>query len=206
MNQERSPLLIVISAPSGGGKTTLCNGVLASDPNVKRAITCTTRAPRPGEQQGVDYHFLSGPEFERRVAAGEFLEHALVHGNRYGTLKSEALDRFQQGYDVLLNIDVQGAASIRRAALSQPEIKRALVSVFVTPPSLAILEERLKKRNQDSDEVIARRLEAARREIAEWANFDYLILSLSIEEDLQRMQAILVAERLRQHRTIPPEV
>ena len=199
-----SPLLIVISAPSGGGKTTLCQQLLASDPQITRAITCTTRAPRPGEKDGVDYYFLDAGAFRQRVAAGEFLEQALVHGNRYGTLKSEALEKLRQGRDVLLNIDVQGAASIRAQAAQVEELKRALVSVFLTPPSLRVLEERLKKRGQDGPEIIQRRLAVARQEIEQWQYFDYLITSTTIAEDLRRMQTIVAAERMRQGRARPP--
>jgi guanylate kinase len=201
-----APLLIVLSAPSGAGKTTLANGLLAQDARIARAITCTTRAPRPGEQDGVDYYFLTLEIFERKVQAGEFLEHATVHGNRYGTLKAEVLGKFRAGQDVLLNIDVQGAASVRAEVEKNPELREALVTVFLTAPSVAVLEERLKKRAQDAPEVIQRRLAEAKRELARWREFQYLILSSTIEEDLRRMQAIVAAERLRQHRSRPPVV
>lgn len=199
-----TPLLIVLSAPSGAGKTTLANGLLAHDSRIRRAITCTTRAPRPGERDNVDYYFLTPDAFEQKVRAGEFLEHATVHGHRYGTLKKEVLDKFRAGHDVLLNIDVQGAASVRAEAEKNPELGRALVTVFVAVPSVTVLEERLKKRAQDPAEVIARRLAEARRELARWREFQYLIVSATIEEDLRRMQAIVAAERLRQHRVPPP--
>src|SRR5438552_1509501 len=145
-----NPLLIVLSAPSGGGKTTLCQQLLAARPNITRAITCTTRPPRPGEQDGVDYYFLDASAFLKRVQAGNFLEHATVHGNSYGTLKSEVLGKLRQGKDVMLIVDVQGAAAIRAQADSDPELKRALVTVFLAPPSMAVLKERLQKRGQDS--------------------------------------------------------
>src|SRR5215469_13695009 len=141
-----NPLLILISAPSGGGKTTLCERLLMFRPGMSRAITCTTRAPRQGERDGVDYYFLNAESFLKRVQAGNFLEHATVYGNSYGTLKSEVLGRLRQGQDVLLNVDVQGAATIRQKAQEDQELKRALISVFLTPPSVAVLEERLKKR------------------------------------------------------------
>src|SRR5215471_13972081 len=128
-----NPLLILISAPSGGGKTTLCQRLLEARPNMSRAITCTTREPRKGEREGVDYYFLTAESFLKRVQAGNFLEHATVYGNSYGTLKSEVLGKMRQGQDVLLNVDVQGAATIRDRALQDPELKRALVSVFLTP-------------------------------------------------------------------------
>src|SRR3989454_1278211 len=153
-----NPLLIVISAPSGGGKTTLCQQLLAARPNVTRAITCTTRSPRPGEADGVDYYFLDANTFLKRVQAGNFLEHATVYGNSYGTLKSEVLGKLRQGKDVVLNVDVQGAATIRERTLEDPELKRALVTVFLTPPSLTVLEARLRKRGTDSDGAIQKRL------------------------------------------------
>lgn len=129
-----SPLLILISAPSGGGKTTLCHQLLAARPGMTRAVTCTTRAPREGERDGVDYYFLNAESFLKRVQAGNFLEHATVYGNSYGTLKSEVLGRMRQGQDVLLNVDVQGAATIREKAQEDQELRRSLVSVFLTPP------------------------------------------------------------------------
>jgi guanylate kinase len=200
-----APLLIVISAPSGGGKTTLCQQLLAARRNVTRAITCTTREPRPGEKDGVDYYFLDATTFLRRVQAGHFLEHATVYGNSYGTLRSEVWDKLRAGKDVLLNIDVQGAASVRQCVESDGELKRSFVSVFLTPPSMEILEQRLKKRGQDSPEVIRKRLSVARQELIQWKNFDYLIMSTSIEEDLRRMLAIVDAEKMRQFRSKSPE-
>jgi guanylate kinase len=200
-----SPLLILISAPSGGGKTTLCEKLLAARPGMSRAVTCTTRLPRPGERDGVDYYFLNAESFLKRVQAGNFLEHATVYGNSYGTLKSEVLGRLRQGQDVLLNVDVQGAATIRQKALEDPELGNALVSVFLTPPSLVILEQRLRKRGTDSPAAIQKRLAVARQEIAQWKNFDYLVLSGSIEEDLRRALAIVEAEKLRSRRGQAPE-
>jgi guanylate kinase len=201
-----TPLLFVISAPSGGGKTTLCRELLRARPEMTRAITCTTREKRPGEQEGVDYYFLDATTFLRRVQAGHFLEHATVYGNSYGTLRSEVLDKLRAGKDVLLNIDVQGAASVRACVEHDDELKRAFISVFLTPPSLEILEARLKKRGQDSPASIQKRLSVARQEIAQWKNFDYLIISTTIEQDLRRMLAIVDAEKMRQCRAKPPEL
>jgi guanylate kinase len=200
-----SPLLVLISAPSGGGKTTLCHELLAARPQMTRAVTCTTRVQRKGERDGVDYYFLDASSFLKRVQAGNFLEHATVYGNSYGTLKSEVLGKLRQGKDVLLSVDVQGAAAIRDRALEDAELKSALVTVFLTPPSLSVLEERLRKRGTDSPATIQKRLGVARQEIAQWKNFDYLLLSTTIKEDLRRMQAIVEAERMRTARVQQPE-
>jgi len=200
-----NPLLVVISAPSGAGKTTLCNELLATRPDMVRAITCTTRAPRAGEKDGVDYYFLDAASFLKRVQAGNFLEHATVYGQSYGTLKSEVLGKLRTGHDVLLNIDVQGAAAVRRCAEEEPGLKRALVTVFLTPATLAVLETRLKKRGTDASADIKRRLGVARQEIAQWKNFDYLIVSQSVATDLRRMQAIIAAEKMRSARSEAPE-
>src|ERR1044071_7691360 len=178
-SSSSSPLLVVISAPSGAGKTTLGERTLAARPWMSRAVTCTTREPRPGEREGVDYYFLDITTFLRRVQAGHFLEHATVHGNSYGTLRSEVFEKLRQGKNVLLNIDVQGAAAIRECVEHDDDLKRAFISVFLTPPSLEVLKTRLKKRGQDSAESIQRRLSVARQEISQWKNFDYLIISTS---------------------------
>lgn len=200
-----TPLLIVISGPSGGGKTTLFERLIGSRPEMTRAVTCTTRQPRPGERDAVDYYFLTADSFLRRVQAGNFLEHATVHGHSYGTLKSEVLGKMRQGQDVLLNVDVQGASAIRTKALEDPELKLALVSVFLTPPSLKILEERLRRRGTDSEATIQKRLGVARQEVAQWKHFDYLLVSGTIAEDLQRMLAIVECEKMRSHRSPAPE-
>jgi guanylate kinase len=192
-----TPLLIVISAPSGGGKTTLCQQLLARHPEMTRAVTCTTRPPRAGEIHGQDYYFIDALEFSRRVEAGAFLEHALVHGQNYGTPKPEVLDKLRQGQDVLLNIDVQGAATVCSRATADADLRHALVTVFLTPATLRELEERLRRRGTDSPAQLEERLRAARHEIAQWPKFQYLILSTTIAEDLRRMEAIIEAERMR---------
>jgi guanylate kinase len=201
-----APLLILISAPSGAGKTTLCQLLLAAQPAMTRAITSTTRPPRPGERDGVDYHFFSASEFLKRLQAGNFLEHATVYGNSYGILKSELLEKLRAGRDVLLTVDVQGAATIRERALQDPELSRALVTVFLTTPSVALLEQRLKRRGADAEAVIQKRLAVARQEIAQWKNFDYLLISGSKQEDLRRMLAIVESEKLRSARSAAPEL
>ena len=195
-----TPVLLLISAPSGGGKTTVCQQLLASVPGLERAITCTTRPPRPGERDGVDYHFLTPAAFERQMAEGAFLEQAQVYGHRYGTLKCEVLERLHQAQDVLLNVDVQGAASIRALAQADAELGAALVTVFLTPASVDVLAERLARRGQDPPDVVARRLAQAREEIAAWREFDYLVVSSTVAEDLRRVRSILEVEKLRTRR------
>jgi guanylate kinase len=198
-------LLLVIAAPSGAGKTTLVHRLLAARPNLVRAVTCTTRAPRRGEQDGQDYYFFSPAEFERRLAAGEFLEHALVYGNHYGVLRRELLGKLRQGRDVLLNVDVQGCATMRAQAQADPELGRALVMIFLTPASRSVLEQRLRQRGTDSEEIIARRLAVARQEVAQWVHFDYLLISTTIDEDLRRALVLVEAEKMRQGRAQAPE-
>lgn len=196
--------MLLISAPSGAGKTTLCDNVLEASPNMQRAITCTTRPSREGEKDGVHYHFLDPATFLRRVQSGHFLEHATVYGHSYGTLRNEVSERLTHGYDVLLNVDVQGAASIRKAAQQDSALGAALVTVFLTPATLGILEERLRRRASDSEEVIARRLGVARQEAAQWRHFDYLLVSGTPEEDTRRALTILQSERMRPKRAVPP--
>ena len=205
-DRQDQAMLVLISAPSGAGKTTLCQSLLAAHPELTRAVTCTTRPPRDGERAGTDYHFLSELEFNRKAEAGEFLEHAMVYGQRYGTLRSEVMGKLGSGKDVLLNVDVQGARAIQVAAATDEALRRALVTIFLTPPSLAVLEERLRRRGTEDGEVLRRRLGAAREEIAQWRGFDYLVISESIGRDLRRLEAILEAERMRQGRARAPQL
>ncbi len=202
---DSSAVLMLISAPSGAGKTTVCQNLIQKHPNVVRAVTCTTRAPREGEKDGKDYYFLSPGEFEDKMQKGLFLEHADVYGRRYGTLKSEVVDWLKKGTDVLLNIDVQGAASLRQEAQTVPEIKSALVSVFLTTRTIGELEARLKNRGTDSSEEREKRVKVAREEVSRWKEFDYLVISDSYEDDLRRMEVILEAEKLKRDRIRPPE-
>ncbi len=194
---KSQPILFLISAPSGGGKTTVMNGLLAAMPGLQRVVTCTTRPPRPTERDGVEYHFLRPGEFEVRVARGEFLEHADVYGNRYGTRREAVLDLLNAGSDVILSLDVQGAATVRRLATSDPVLKPALVTAFITPRSLAELECRLRSRAGDSEAVIQKRLASAEQEILQWPTFDYLVVSDTRASDLARIQSIFAAEKSR---------
>ena len=203
--KKADSLIVLISAPSGGGKTTLCRQLLHARHNLVRAVTCTTRPPRRGEKNGVDYYFLKADDFLRRVQAGNFLEHATVYGNSYGLLRSELLGKLRAGKDVLLNVDVQGAATIRQAAETEPQLQRALVTIFLTPTSLVEIERRLERRGADSPEVIRKRVAAARQEIAQWKNFDYLLISRSKQEDLRLALAIIQAEKMKVVRSQTPE-
>lgn len=189
---HRSGVLFVLSAPSGAGKTTLCTA-LRQKPDFVYAISCTTRSPRPGETQGEDYHFLSEEEFATKLAAGEFLEHASVHGRRYGTLRSSVVDHLGKGIDVLLDIDIQGAEQIRNCP--DPFIQQALADVFILPPNLEELGKRLRKRGTETEEQIEIRLGNAATEMERWKDYRYTIISESMEEDIQKFRAIMRAER-----------
>ena len=194
------PLLLVVSAPSGGGKTTLCNRLRAEFQRMAYSVSCTTRAPRGVEQQDVHYHFLSPDEFERRSQTGAFLEQAVVHGNRYGTLRSEVVGALAAGRDILMDIDVQGAAQIRAAVRAAPAddlLRRAFVDVFILPPSEAVLRQRLTGRGEDSPEVIDRRLQNACREMAAWRDYRYVIVNDDLETAYGQLRALVMAEHVK---------
>lgn len=197
----RSGILLVVSGPSGSGKTTLCKR-LSQSGKARHSISCTTRAPRAGEIDGDHYHFVTVGEFEEKLAAGEFLESALVHGNHYGTLRSEVLDHLEAGNDVVMDIDVQGAAKVR--ASDDAAIHRALVDLFVMPESEAELLARLIGRGTDSEETIALRMKNALVEIAHWPEYTYRLLSRTPEEDYAKFEALLTAEQLRISRCNDP--
>lgn len=188
----RHGILFVISAPSGAGKTTLCTA-LRTTRDFVYSVSCTTRPPRPGEIEGEDYYFLTPEQFRAHVDAGEFLEYAEVHGNFYGTLRGKVLDNLQVGIDVLIDIDTQGATTIR--ANEHQVIRDALADVFIMPPSREELRRRLVKRGSETPEQIERRLGNAAREVARWRDYRYTIISGSVEEDLAKFRAIMRAER-----------
>ena len=190
----RTGMLLVVSGPSGSGKTTLCHR-LAEAGEARYAVSCATRPPRPGEVDGKDYHFLTREEFERRLQAGEFLEHAVVHGNVYGSLKSEVLSYLIAGVDVVMDIDIQGAEHVRNCA--DPEIRRAVVDLFVMPPSEDELHARLSGRGTDSAATITLRMTNALAEMRHWNRYTYVVPSSTREEDFARIMAIVTAERLR---------
>ena len=182
--------LFVVAAPSGGGKTSLTRALLESEPKILLSVSYTTRSPRPGETDGVDYHFVAPKRFEELKAAGEFLEHAQVHGNWYATSAIWLKRQIDAGQDVLLEIDWQGAAQVRK-------LIPASVHIFILPPSLASLEERLVRRGQDDSQTIARRLNAAREEMRHCGEFDYVIMNQEFASALEDLRAIVRASRLR---------
>ena len=190
MNRTATGTLFVVAAPSGGGKTSLTRALLEKDPGIRLSVSYTTRPPRPGEQDGVDYHFVSAERFMALRDAGEFLEHAHVHGNWYATSASWLNQQIEAGQDVLLEIDWQGAAQVRRLIPSS-------VHIFILPPSLALLEERLHRRGQDDKATIARRLEAARDEMRHCAEFNYVIINQDFATAVDDLSAIVRASRLR---------
>ncbi|MDD5699402.1 MAG: guanylate kinase [Victivallaceae bacterium] len=198
-------MVIVVSGASGTGKSTLCVRLRQVMPELGFSISCTTRPPRPREENGVDYYYLERDEFKRRLAAGEFLEYAQVFGNYYGTLKSEVIARVEAGTDVLLDIDVQGALQIRQAALDDPVLKKCAEFIFVAPPSLAELEARLRERSTDSEEQIQRRLAEAGHEISYWRHYDYLIVNAEFERAAGEMENLIRALRLNTKR-MPEEM
>lgn len=183
-------LLFTVSAPSGAGKTSLVKALVERNPSVRISISHTTRAKRPGEADGRDYHFVTAAQFMERVNAGGFLEHAEVFGNYYGTSQQAVDELLSQGYDVILEIDWQGASQVRRL---RPET----VSVFILPPSREVLEQRLRGRGQDSEAVIARRLAAAREEISHYGESDYLIVNEDFERALSELETVVRSQRLR---------
>lgn len=193
-------LLMVVSAPSGGGKTTLCDLLLATSSGIAYSVSCTTRKPRAGEEPGKSYHFLSEEEFERRVAGGEFLEHATVHGHRYGTLRRTVHGALARGLDIVMAIDVQGAAEVRRIAAApraDPLVRRGFVDIFIAPPSEEELLARLKGRGLDSGETILRRMANAQGELARWREYRYVVVNDRVEEAVARLRAIREAEHCR---------
>ena len=194
------PVLFLISAPSGAGKTTLCQRLLKECPTLKYSVSSTTRAPRTGEVDGVDYDFLSREDYDRHVAAGKFLECAEVHGNGYGTRLETVHRFFNEGYSVLLDVDVQGAEHIRRN-LQQPGMdplmRKSFVDLFLSPPSLESLRDRLEGRGQDSAEVIEQRLKNAATEIAEASRYQYQVVNDNLEKAYRELRSVYIASTLR---------
>lgn len=196
---NRFGILFVISAPSGAGKTTICDA-LRQTPDFVYSVSCTTRPPRAGEIDGDDYHFMSEDDFLARVKAGEFLEHAQVHGDHYGTLREPLVANLRKGVDVLVDLDTQGAAAIRKC--TDTFVCESLADIFIMPPDLEELRRRLVKRGTETDEQIEKRLKNASREMEVWRDYRYTIISRSMEEDLQKFRQIIGAERYLSRRLV----
>ena len=187
--RQRRGLLIVLSSPSGAGKSTISRMLLAADKEVSMSISATTRPKRPGEIDGVDYRFVDDAEFDRLTAANEFVEWAHVFGHRYGTPKAPVKQALREGRDILFDIDWQGARQL------EPDFGEHLVTIFLLPPSMAELEHRLQARGQDSQAVIADRMRRAADEIHHWAEYDYVLVNRDMDACLAQVQAIVAAER-----------
>ena len=182
MNEKRYGLILIVSGPSGSGKSTLCNAMFKEFTGLEFSVSCTTRAPRGGERDGVEYHFLTREQFEEHIRQDDFLEYANVHGNFYGTLKSEVYDRTERGTDVLLDIDVQGALSIKKRFADDPVFGPRLESVFIAPPSYTELERRLRGRGTDAEESILKRLANSKHEMTFWREYQYVIVNGELAE------------------------
>lgn len=194
---ERSGNLIVISGPSGVGKSTLVKKAREVLPELEFSVSCTTRAPRAGEVDGRDYFFLNETEFEKKVQQNEFIEYAGVFAHRYGTLKSEVLSRLQRGADVILDIDVQGAKQIRQATRNDPEIARAAQFIMIVPPDMETLSSRLTGRNSETPESLKLRLAGAQSELSNFRIYDYLVVNDDLETAQNDLISLLKTMRMR---------
>lgn len=186
----RRGIMFILSSPSGAGKTTISRKMLEQDENLMMSISCTTRPKRPGEIEGKDYYFISETEFSRMSMAHEFLEHAEVFGNYYGTPSKPVMDALEQGKDVLFDIDWQGTRQLKK------NVRKDLVSIFILPPSMAELERRLRSRAQDTEEVVQQRMAKASDEISHWDEYDYVIINSALDKTTEKVAAIFQAERL----------
>ncbi len=191
---QRCGLLIILSSPSGAGKSTMTKRLREWDSSIRFSVSATTRAPRPGEEDGREYYFRSREAFEQMVATGEMLEHAEVFGNFYGSPKGPVVANMESGVDTLFDIDWQGGQQIKQA------MGEDVVSIFILPPSMAELERRLRSRGQDSDEVIAGRMSKSLAEISHWAEYDYVLVNDDPDAFEEKLRAILTAERQRRTR------
>ncbi|HEY6048180.1 MAG TPA: guanylate kinase [Sphingomicrobium sp.] len=195
-HSQRRGLLIVLSSPSGAGKTTISRLLLEADPDITMSVSATTRPMRPGETEGEDYHFVEDAEFDRLVAAGEFVEWAPVFGFRYGTPKAPVKAALRDGRDILFDIDWQGTQQLHSA------MGEDLVRIFILPPSMAELERRLRERGTDPEAVIADRMQRAASEISHWAEYDYVLVNSDMDECLAEVRTIVAAERLKRARQV----
>jgi guanylate kinase len=196
LRQNRRGLMIVLSSPSGAGKTTLTRKLLADNPNMTMSVSATTRLPRPAEREGVDYYFVSKNQFSDMVNNGDLLEHARVFDHHYGTPRAPVETALTEGKDVIFDIDWQGAQQLAEAAVDD------LVKIFILPPNMRELEKRLKTRAQDSDSVIAKRMSKSEAEISHWAEYDYVIVNEDVEAALSELRMIIGSERMKRKRQL----
>ena len=197
MAERRRGLLVILSSPSGAGKTTLARRLLAADPSVTFSVSATTRPPRPGEVNGREYHFVTRPEFEAMIGKGDLLEHAEVFGNLYGSPRAPIEKAIGEGRDTLFDIDWQGGQQIKNSNLG-----REAVSIFILPPSMTELDRRLRGRGQDSSQVIAARMARAMDETSHWSEYDYVMVNHDLDETDAKVRSIVTAERLRRERQL----
>lgn len=195
MSDQSTGQLIVVSGPAGSGKTTVCNRMLTEISGLQRVVTSTTRPPRAGEVDTVDYYFFDRATFEAKIEAGDFYEYAKVHSNLYGTLKDEVQGKLKAGTDLLLNMDVQGAAHMREVAKHDPLLQGRVTTVFIMPPSLEELEARLRGRGTDAEDEIQRRLRVAEAEIAQSEHYEHTLLSSTPDADFQALRDIYLAAK-----------
>ena len=188
MSETRKGMLLVISGPSGTGKGTIINRLMEEDKSLVFSVSATTRAPRPGEIDGVHYHFVTNEQYDKLVAEGAFVEHATVHANRYGTLRSEVYERLERGENVVLDIDVQGALNVIAS-------EKEKVSIFILPPSMKVLRERLTGRGTETEEAVERRLHNAIWEISQKDHYEYQVINDDLEDCVRTLQAIIEAEK-----------
>ena len=194
LKSDRRGLMVVLSSPSGAGKTTLTRKLLADNPDMTMSVSATTRPPRPGEREGTDYFFVTKSRFGQLEDMDEFLEHAKVFDNFYGTPRTPVEEALMQGKDVVFDIDWQGAQQLTQAAADD------LVKIFILPPNMRELEQRLRMRAQDSDSVIAKRMSKSEAEISHWAEYDYVIVNEDISTALEELKTIVKSERMRRRR------
>ncbi len=191
---NRRGFMLILSSPSGAGKTTICRSILGTDPRISLSISATTRDKRPGEQDGVDYYFKTEEEFKAMIDAGEFLEWAHVFGNYYGTLKKPVYEAMEQGKDILFDIDWQGAQQLKEVASED------VVTIFILPPSREELEKRLRNRAQDSDAIIQERMDKANSEISHYTEYKYIVINQDLETSIDKVEGIIRSERLTRRR------